>query len=55
LQTGKQVYPGQQNNGEKVCQSFYGTSILWSKTLVTDAKKPAARLEDFKADSDPEA
>jgi len=33
--------------GERVCRSFYETSILWSKTLIDDAGKPPRRLEDF--------
>ena len=43
-----------EKNGEKVCRSFYATSILWSKTLITDSGKPAPQLEDFQAISDPE-
>jgi hypothetical protein len=43
-----------EKDGEKVCRSFYATSILWSKTLTTDVNKPAPQLEDFQANSDPE-
>ena len=33
--------------GERICRSFYETSILWSKTYIDDADKPSRRLEDF--------
>ncbi|MCS3902802.1 hypothetical protein J2T55_000806 [Methylohalomonas lacus] len=33
--------------GEKVCRSFYETSILWSQTLITNTEDPPPRLEDF--------
>jgi len=35
------------NDGEQMCSSFYETSILWSRTLISDADKPAPTLEDF--------
>jgi hypothetical protein len=41
-----------EEDGEKVCRSFYATSILWSKTLITDSAKPAPQLENFQAHSD---
>jgi len=41
-----------EKDGEKVSRSFYATSILWSKTMVTDSEKPAPRLEDFQVQSD---
>jgi hypothetical protein len=41
-----------EENGEKICRSFYKASILWSKTLTTDANKPAPRLEDFQKNPD---
>jgi hypothetical protein len=34
-------------DGELVCQSFYETSILWSKTHVQRASDPPLRLENF--------
>lgn len=36
-----------EQDGERVCSSVYETSILWSKTYITDADKPPLRLEDF--------
>jgi hypothetical protein len=41
-----------EEKGEKICRSFYETSILWSKTMTTDASKPAPRLEDFQRNTD---
>lgn len=43
-----------ERNGEKVCRSYYETSILWSKTMTSDANKSAPRLEDVLATPDPE-
>ena len=34
-------------DGERVCRSFYEPSILWSTTQITDGDKPPLRLEDF--------
>ena len=34
-------------DGERVCRSFYEPSILWSMTHITDGVKPPLRLEDF--------
>ena len=36
-----------EQDGEKVCRSFYETSILWSQTRVQDASEQPLRLEDF--------
>lgn len=36
-----------ERDGEKVCSSFYETSILWSQTRIQDASEPPLRLEDF--------
>lgn len=36
-----------ERGGEKVCESYYETSILWSETHITDADQRAPRLEDF--------
>lgn len=36
-----------EQDGERVCTSFYETSILWSETHITDLDQPAPRLEDF--------
>jgi hypothetical protein len=33
--------------GEKVCRSFYETSILWSQTRIQNASDPPLRLEDL--------
>jgi hypothetical protein len=43
-----------EKNGERISRSFYATSILWSKTLITDSGKPAPQLEDFQRVSNPE-
>lgn len=43
-----------EKDGEKVCRTIYATSILWSKTLVTDLEKPAPRLQDFMGKTDPD-
>ncbi len=34
-------------NGEKVCNSVYETSILWSQTHIQNADDPPPRLEDI--------
>lgn len=34
-------------DGERVCESAYETSILNSRTLITDIDQPPPRLEDF--------
>ncbi len=36
-----------EKDDERVCRTIYATSILWSKTLITDVETPAPRLEDF--------
>ena len=36
-----------EQDGEKVCGSFYETSILWSQTRIQDASEPPLRLEDY--------
>jgi hypothetical protein len=36
-----------EQGGERVCRSFYETSILWSKTFIDDGDKPPRQLEDF--------
>jgi hypothetical protein len=43
-----------EHDGEWACRSVYATSILWSQTLISDADKPAPRLDDFLARPDPE-
>lgn len=34
-------------DGEVRCESFYETSILWSRTLILDAEKPIPTLDQF--------
>lgn len=36
-----------EDNGEWQCSSVYEASISWSRTLITDADKPAPKLQDF--------
>jgi len=43
-----------EEGGERVCRSYYATSILWSQTRITDSTQPAPQLEDFQERSDPE-
>ena len=43
-----------EEDGERLCRSFYATSILWSQTIITDCTQPAPQLDDFRPDSDQE-
>ena len=36
-----------EQDGEWLCSSVYDTSILWSRTIITDSDKPAPTLADF--------
>lgn len=38
-----------EENGERLCSSFYETSILWSQTRIQREEEPPLRLEDFVA------
>ncbi len=37
-----------ENDGEWQCSSVYEASVLWSQTLITNADKPAATLQNFR-------
>ena len=36
-----------ERNGEMICAAHYKTSVLWSKTLIQEAKTPMPTLADF--------
>lgn len=43
-----------EEDGEKVCRSFYATSVLWSLTRITELSQPAPKLENVLPTPNPE-